>query len=64
VTLVIYALILAFTITRFHKMQRMEDPIVYEVEQDIDLLAEDTPKFRFANTHFTLGFQFTKTVPE
>jgi hypothetical protein len=47
VSILVYSLIIVFTITRLYKLVKRDDPFIYEVKQQIDLADEETPLFNF-----------------
>ena len=43
ISVIVYTLIFAFTITRFIKLSNKDDPFMFEVKESVDLLAEGSP---------------------
>ena len=54
--LVIYCLMLWFSVLRIKRMINKDSPILTEVTQKVDLLADDTPILNLAQSKFEFGY--------
>jgi len=63
----IYCLVLWFSVLRIKRMINKESPILTEISQPVNLLAEDTPKLNLAQNKFEFGYNiigYTSKVVE